>query len=71
MSEPSNQDRANRIDQLLALYKDLIGDDPDSVITDLLVDLRHYCKQQDIDFDAENSTAAMHFEHESSEYERE
>ena len=57
--------RINRFVQCLAEYED--GEGLDTNIVDILADVQHYCKQQDIDFSSCLSTAVGHFEAETQE----
>jgi hypothetical protein len=71
MTEPTNQDRAQRIPPALAAYVAATGDgngEPDeTTMRDLLADLMHYSQQNGIDFDQELRIARHHYEHERAE----
>lgn len=53
-SEPTNADRAERINRILPIYKrEMLGESgtpDDGTVSDLLADLRHYCDREDLDF---------------------
>lgn len=57
--------RINRFVQCLAEYEAAAG--LDTNIVDMLADMQHYCKQQDIDFSSCLFTAVGHFETETQE----
>ncbi len=48
--EPTNDDRARRVRAALNTVYDRPGADDVELVADLLVDLMHYCPQNDIDF---------------------
>ncbi len=50
MAEPTNEDRAARIDAVYdAAYRDT-GDGTEEFVTDLLADLMHFCDREELDF---------------------
>ena len=56
MSEPTNEERADRIDTVMQAYcltlesRDFDGDEDD--VKDLLTDMMHFCERAGIDFEA-------------------
>ena len=64
MSEPTNNERATRIDAVLEAYA-RIPDEAD--LRDLLADIMHYCDREKIDFDAELSQATDNYAFEKEE----
>lgn len=66
MHTPTNEDRASRIDDTLDAYRTAQTgaanrmEDPQDV-SDLLADLLHWCKREDVDFEQELATARMNF----------
>lgn len=66
MDEPTNEQRAARIEPTLLAYAEAMGDGnglPDeSSIRDMLTDLMHYCRSNNINFAYELSTATLNFE---------
>lgn len=73
MTEPTNDERANRIPPALLAYEEAKGDGngiPDETsIRDLLADLMHYCRKNDLNFNQELRFAAENFEIEVNEEE--
>lgn len=65
MSEPTNEDRANRIDDTLKHYtKTCKGDsyvDEEDDSADLLTDMMHWCARGGLDFDHLLATARMNY----------
>ena len=59
----TNENRANRLDNILPLYPD----DQHANLIDLLADTMHWCNFNDVDFDDVLRTVRMHFEAESNE----
>lgn len=51
----------------LKKYQKVTGSDDDNAISDVLADLMHYCRDNDIDFRKELSTARWHFNEEVKE----
>ncbi len=69
MSNPTNEDRAARIDPTIEFYAveckgDACPDEND--IPDLLTDIMHYCREEGLLFDTLLATARMNFEAEVS-----
>lgn len=67
-----NADRAERANQILASYQDINSDmgdedDPGAVFGYLLADIRHYCQQNNINFEGALLVSEVHFEQELSE----
>lgn len=68
--EPTNEERANRIDTVMQAYcltlegRDFDGDEDD--IKDLLADLMHFCLRMEIDFEENLRIARNNFEHEQN-----
>lgn len=60
-----NRERADRIEQLVELYQKLTGTDRESVVRDLVCDLRHWLDfNPALDLDWDNETYAainMHY----------
>jgi hypothetical protein len=57
MTEPTNEDRANWAARVILVFKqytglDRSGDDDETALKDLLCNLRHWCDEMAIDFDA-------------------
>jgi hypothetical protein len=51
MTEPTNQDRADRVTTTLAAYMATKGETPDTPETDLidlLADIRHFCDTEEL-----------------------
>lgn len=74
MHEPTNADRAARIDVTLDAYRaaqtGTKGRQPDPQdVSDLLADLMHWCRREDVDFEDELKTAGMNFDAEIDEEE--
>ena len=67
--EPTNEERANRIDTVMQAYcltlegRDFDGDEDD--VKDLLTDLMHFCERMEIDFEENLRVARNNYEHES------
>ena len=66
--EPTNEERANRIDTVMQAYcltlesRDFEGDEDD--VKDLLTDLMHFCERMEIDFEENLRVARDNYEHE-------
>lgn len=66
--EPTNEERAERIDTVMQAYcltldgRDFEGDEDD--FRDLLTDLMHFCERMEIDFDENLRVARGNYEHE-------
>lgn len=69
--EPSNEERAGRIDTVMQSYcleleeRDFNGDEDD--VMDLLTDLMHFCERMEIDFEENLRVARENYDHERSE----
>lgn len=62
--EPTNEERAARIDLALQGYFSARADIPDgteSDITDMITDIMHYCQQKEVDFDRALSMATDNY----------
>ncbi len=72
---PTNDDRADWAEEALRQFAETTGmiksgdweHNPESVVSDFLVDLRHYCKRKDIDFDKLAAGSASCFKEEVAE----
>jgi transcription elongation factor Elf1 len=66
--EPTNEERAGRIDTVMQAYcltlegRDFDGDEDD--VKDLLADLMHFCKRMEIDFEENLRVARNNYKHE-------
>ncbi len=62
-------DATERVGVLIDTYAAMVNasDDDSERLTDLLADLRHWAAATGVDFDSADSTALMHFEHESDD----
>jgi hypothetical protein len=66
--EPTNEERADRIDTVMQAYcltlegRDFDGDEDD--VKDLLTDLMHFCARMEIDFEENLRVARDNYEHE-------
>jgi len=59
---PTNQDRVNDARLLIDLHQKINGDDQlDCVVTDVITNLRHYCKAEGLDFDKCVELSEVHF----------
>lgn len=64
--EPTNEERAERIDTVMQAYcltldgRDFEGDEDD--VRDLLADLMHFCERMEIDFEENLRIARTNFE---------
>jgi hypothetical protein len=58
----TNQDRANEAHGCLRQLNDYEHNELETNITDLLADLLHLCKINDINFDTRMASARMHFD---------
>jgi len=67
MGEPTNAERAQRAARVLTDYKRRHdpGEDAETVLTDLLADLLHYCDKTDLDFAKIEERARGHYLEES------
>lgn len=67
-TEPTNEERAGRIDTVMQAYcltlegRDFDGDEDD--VKDLLADLMHFCERMEIDFEGNLRVARDNFEYE-------
>lgn len=65
MAEPTNEERAARAEAALELYCRITGDsEDDTMLADLLTDLRHWAARDGHDFDNANFISEIHFNHE-------
>lgn len=66
---PINEERAARAHETLEAHMELTGSDnllvQEENVLDLLTDLRHYCAQQEINFDSALRMSEVHFEREA------
>lgn len=62
MTEPTNEERADRIYRLMLVYKQYLGfsENKETYLIDLLTDLLHYCDEMGLDYDRAITTARMH-----------
>lgn len=65
--EPTNTDRAARIDETMEAYRTAQTGTPNRMedpqdLSDLLADLMHWCKREGVNFEAELTTARTNFE---------
>lgn len=66
MSEPTNEERASRIDVVMDSYcrilehRDFNGDEDD--VKDLLADMMHFCQREGINFEANLRVARDNYE---------
>ena len=66
--EPTNAERADRIDTVMQAYcltldgRDFYGDEDD--VKDLLTDLMHFCERMEIDFEENLRVARDNYDHE-------
>ncbi len=72
--DPTNAERAARIDQTIETYRNAMGDSPDTCdedredrVTDLLTDLMHYCLREEFGFTELLEQAQSHFNAEVEE----
>ncbi len=67
-NEPTNEERADRIDTVMQAYcltlegRDFNGDEDD--VRDLLTDLMHFCARMEIDFEENLRVARDNYQHE-------
>ena len=71
---PTNEDRANWANESIQLFArnvglDRSGDDDETAFKDLLADMRHWCDQRGIDFDALAEGSREGYEEEVAEEE--
>jgi hypothetical protein len=66
-NEPTNKDRAEWAHQALEAFEAATGSEGDDAMCDLLADLMHYCRLNDISFGDELSRAERHFTEEVDE----
>ena len=72
MSGPTNEDRAEWAHQAIETFQaatHMQGEDDATIIGDLLANIMHYCRLNDIDFEARLANGRMHFEAEVEEEE--
>lgn len=69
MSEPTNADRAERAFRVVDSYRKKHDpeEDNETVLSDLLADLLHFCDERNLDFAKIEDTARMHYEAELDE----
>ena len=60
----NNQDRADLIEKVLADHFDLSDLDPETALSDLLADARHYCDDQELDYAECDRRAYQHYSEE-------
>jgi len=66
--EPTNEERADRIDSVMQAYcltlegRDFDGDEDD--VKDMLTDLMHFCERMEIDFEENLRVARDNYQHE-------
>jgi len=66
--ETSLQDKSiHRIEQCAPLYEDSLDEDPDTLIKDMLADLRHVCSVKGLDFSALSRISLKYFKDELAE----
>ncbi len=65
----ASEERAARAHETLEAHMDMTGSSnvlvQEENVIDLLTDLRHYCRQQEMDFDSAVRMSEMHFEREA------
>lgn len=67
MNQRERKIRARRAESAMEAYTYAsVGADRDSVLVDMLTDLRHYCALNKQDFESALRTSAMHFEAEAA-----
>jgi len=72
MSEPTNEERADRIDSVMQAYcnnlnsRDWEGDEDD--VKDMLADLMHFCERMEINFEENLRIARDNYEHEKEKH---
>lgn len=69
-SDPTNEDRAARIDEVREAYWDARGeeeDDAEEFVADLLADIMHFCDREGVDFQARLRAAEINHEAEFEE----
>lgn len=65
MAEPTNEDRAAHAEAALELYCRITGDsEDDTMLVDLLTDLRHWAARNGHNFDDANFISEIHFNNE-------
>lgn len=67
IGEPTNKDRAEWGKQALDAFAVATGSEPETIVCDLLADLMHYCRLNNIDFEAELHLGERHFDEEVEE----
>ena len=65
MPSPTNSTRIARIADIADAYECISGADQLDIATDLLADLRHWCRANQINFDHALHRAGRHFDAES------
>ena len=63
----TNGNRAEQIDDVLASYEPLSGNDSNDQVEDLLADVLHWCNVRNVCFTSRLKTAFMHFSAELAE----
>lgn len=67
--DPTNEDRAARIDLVVRAYEAArvdVMDEPFETMTDLLADLRHWAAREKMDFESALRISAGHFDSETA-----
>jgi hypothetical protein len=70
MNEPTNSERAARIDATLESYviaREDGPDDPEFDLANMLADIMHYCERDGIDFDVALTRAAEFYSEERNQ----
>ena len=63
-----NKERSDRADAMVYAYSELGGDDDsDAVLVDILTDLRHWCDENELDFQHAHTMSEVHHEAEVQE----
>jgi hypothetical protein len=73
MEEETNQKRAERAESLIKKYDhslDNLGEIDETLVSDVLADLMHYCRRNDIDIEETIEMAFLHFHEEVREEEQ-
>jgi len=65
MSEPTNASRVRKIEIIFKAFYN--GNDPESDVTDILADVRHYCNKQSLCFGDLDSRSHHHYLEEVAE----
>lgn len=63
LDEPTNEERAERGADIVSTYRMQTGDDGDDAqnLGDILADLMHMCRRDDVNFAAALTMAEIHF----------